>query len=136
MKSTQSQWCPECEQFTTHYGVKCTGCDVSDEEFERLVEQESGSTTGDSSDADPTKLAEPADETDLEDAEWILCREREPTFGASQKKDCMEKLAEEAEVQSPSTSRYASGLYFTVFDGTKYWIGRQEAFEQIGISLD
>jgi len=128
MQTTSYGWCPECEQFTAHYGIKCSGCDMSDEEVEKAVKKES--------DLEPENTTNNvAPSRDWSKESWVVCENRNPVFAESQKKECSKRLASEFDVEDTSSTRYDSGLYYIDEGSVRYWIGRPDAYEENGFSF-
>jgi len=117
-KSVHSQWCPECEQYQCYVGIRCTGCDITDDELDEMIEE------GHTDVLDETSKRQWAQE------DWVAVKRFEgPQFAGGTKKDCMNQLSEELGV-SISTSRICPGLY----EYSNEWlIGRPGAFEDRGI---
>lgn len=148
---TSFKWCPECAQFVTHVGLKCAGCDMEQEEVDRLAEKELNEKTLESTSdveeeddqvedisTEDTSVEEEEIEQDpvesqedVLDSDWILCKEKEAVFGGDSKEECESELDEDV-----SVIRYASGLFFCKGSEVTYWIGRPEAFEESGMSIE
>jgi len=142
---TEFGWCPECEQFTTHYGIQCAGCDMTDEEIQEVIEKENRSESKPSIDdlaegrvigeSDGSENTESPAEMEWEEDEWVVCSGGDPVFSASQKKDCVKYIEEESGIDNLTTTRKETGLYLADIIGDTYWIGRPEGYEKAGPSL-
>lgn len=148
---TSFKWCPECAQYTTHYGVKCAGCDMEKEEVDRIAEEEKSKSALKSTpvveeevnqvedtseveekntqDQNPVEVEEEAEKDPME-SDWILCKEKEVIFGGDSKEECEEELDGDI-----SIIRYAKDLFFCKGPDVTYWIGRPESFEESGMSV-